>query len=83
MWEGPPLCQPWEWLGEGCLGCLVPGRKPGARAVMSTGQEGLLRAERGQDFWGPAEAAWSGVAGDGALGGAPYTGAVSGTYACC
>lgn len=45
-----PLRQPWEWLGEGSLGCLVPGRKPNARAVISTGQEGLLGAERGQDF---------------------------------
>lgn len=36
------------WGGGGGLGCPVPEGDPGARAVMPTGQEELLKAERGQ-----------------------------------
>lgn len=55
MREGPTLSLPWQWLGEGGRGCLVPRGDPGARATVSTGQEGLLRAEGGRDFWRLAE----------------------------
>lgn len=34
---------------------MVPRGDPGARATVSTGQEGLLRAEGGRDFWRLAE----------------------------